>query len=72
MANERDREFLEAFGIRLKQLRIQRGLSELDLARRIDQSPDFISLLESGEKDANMSTLLALADALEVNPQDLL
>jgi transcriptional regulator with XRE-family HTH domain len=48
-------------GQRLQQLRLERGLTQDELARRCDISQKYLSELERGEKTASFETLVALA-----------
>jgi transcriptional regulator with XRE-family HTH domain len=61
------------FGLRLVQLRGQRGLSRPELARRAGLTPEGVSLIERGKRtDPALSTVRALARALGVAPVALL
>ena len=54
-------------GIRVRELREQRGLSMRALAELCDLSPNAISLMERGLTSPNVSTLHRLATALQVH-----
>jgi ribosome-binding protein aMBF1 (putative translation factor) len=56
----------------LRQERERRGLSMTALAQRSGISQPMISLLESGGRKPSLETLLRLALALEVSPDELL
>jgi HTH-type transcriptional repressor of puuD len=56
----------------VKRLRTQRGASMRTLASAAGVSQPFLSKLESGQLLPSLSTLYALADALEVSPSELL
>lgn len=58
-------------GLRVKQLRKQRKLSQEDLAERIDKSVDTISNIERGHSSTRISTAFAIAEALKVSFLDL-
>jgi Predicted transcriptional regulators len=51
-------------GRRLRQARLELGLSGTELARRIGKSQPYISDLERGQRTPSLSTLAALAQAL--------
>ena len=53
-------------GLRLAELRAQRGLQVSALARKVHVSPSLISQIERGRSRPSVSTLFALAEALEV------
>ena len=52
------------FGASLKRLRMERGLSQEDLARRLGTSKQAISRYENGARVPKISTVSALAAAL--------
>src|SRR5262245_61148790 len=54
------------FGLRLRQWRQRRGLSQLALAGRVGSTSRHISFLETGRSRPNRRMVLRLADALDV------
>ncbi len=56
---------------RLKAARERRFLTQQALADLAGTSKANISRLESGEQKARMSTIVRLAKALEINPEEL-
>jgi transcriptional regulator with XRE-family HTH domain len=60
-----------AFGKVLKSRREGRGLTQSGLADLCELDRTFISLLERGERQPSLRTIFALAEALEVSPEDL-
>lgn len=61
------------FGMQLRSLRTERGLSQHDLADRADMQAKHVSRLETGERvDPRLSTIRRLAAALSVEPGRLL
>jgi len=67
-----DERFTEVDGRRLKQLRREQALSLRDLAKRSDVAYDTINRLELGKQDAQPRTIRKLAEALGVEPKDLM
>ncbi len=59
-----------AENIRLR--REQLMLSQADLAKRLGCDQSYVSKLENGAKQPLVSTLADLANALEIQPSDLL
>jgi transcriptional regulator with XRE-family HTH domain len=55
------------FAERLKQLRIQKGLSQTELANRVNMHNTHISRYERGESSPSSKALKALADCLDVS-----
>ena len=56
----------------LKQLRIEKGLSQARLAARAELDPSTVNQIERGAREASPATLRKLADALDVSLVDLL
>ena len=59
------------FGIRIRQLRLGKGLSQQDLADLVGLSEDQISNIERGKSWVGEQTLALLATALEVSQVSL-
>lgn len=60
------------FGRRLKFLRIEKGMSQKQLADKSGVDRAFISACEHGKSNASLETICRLAAALEVPPNELL
>ena len=59
-------------GARLRQLRVQRAISQEDLGRMTSIAQSTISNLEASNRPARLSTIRKLAQALEVEPSELM
>lgn len=57
---------------RLKQLRLERGLLQSDVAKVIKKSERIVGFYETGERDMNTETLSILADFFNVSIDYLL
>jgi transcriptional regulator with XRE-family HTH domain len=55
---------------KIKSIRIKKGISQMELSLRSNLSQSFIANIEKGKKQPSVITLIRIADALEVNPQD--
>ena len=64
--------FLKNLGMRIAALRKERGLSQEEFADAAGKMINTISNLERGRTDPKITTLLALANTLNVSVQDLL
>jgi transcriptional regulator with XRE-family HTH domain len=64
--------FTEVDGGRLRRLRRERALSQRDLTRMTGIAFDTISRLETGKQRAQPRTIRKLADALGVEPRELM
>jgi len=60
-----------AFGKAVKIRRIELSISQEDLANRAGLSRSFLSGVELGNRQASVSTVWRLAEALECQPSDL-
>ena len=59
------------FGDELRRQRKQRGLTLERLAHRADLAVSFVKAIEAGQKQATITTLYKLANALDASPSDL-
>lgn len=62
---------LQKFGKRLKSLRIDRDLTQLELAEILDMSPNFIGMIERGERNTTVENVFKIARALGIKPSNL-
>ncbi len=58
--------------MRLKELRKQRGISQLKLAMDLNLNQNSVSRYETGEREADYQTLIAFADYFHVSLDYLL
>ncbi len=59
---------LEQMGFRIKEVRTQVGIGQRELARRSGLSVDAVHRLEHGHRNPSLLTVLAVAEALGVEP----
>jgi len=65
-------EVKDAFGLVLKQVRVEYPLSQEKLASLSNLDRTYISLMERGKRNPSLETIFALALALEVLPSELI
>lgn len=64
-------EYENLFKDNLKELRTERGIGQVELAKAINVSKGIISLWENGLREPNMSSLIALARFFDVSLDEL-
>jgi transcriptional regulator with XRE-family HTH domain len=62
----------ERIGPRIRARRIELGISLREFARRIDVSPSFVSLVETGRCSPSVGTLRAMTRELRISANELL
>lgn len=66
------RELMAEFGQNLRTERLESGLTQEDLAERLDISVAYVSLLERGGRNPPMTTVVGLAIELGVSSSYLM
>ncbi|HEX6153871.1 MAG TPA: helix-turn-helix transcriptional regulator [Solirubrobacterales bacterium] len=61
----------EALGLAIRHLRLQRELTQEELALRLQFHPTQISSLEGGRRNPTLGTMRRISNALEVSLSDL-
>ncbi len=62
----------KTIGLRIKKARINANITQEGLANKADVSTGFINNIERGGKGMSLETLVGIANALSVSPDDLL
>lgn len=70
--NPRTKDLSSRIANRVRDLRMERGWSQPELARRSTLSNAMVSMVERGERTPSLEALAALASALDVDPAILL
>ena len=73
MANNyyRDEDFIKKFGLRLKEIRKSKKVSQEELAFRCGFELSQVGRIERGTINTSISHVSAIAKALEVSPEEL-
>lgn len=66
------KELSQRIAQRVRQLRLERGWSQPELARRSSLSNAMVSMVERGERTPSLDALASLAGALDADPAVLL
>jgi len=69
--SKRHNNFLQWFGSRVRGLRLQKGLSQEELAQLAGIDRTYIGGVERGERNLSLLNVKKLADALDINAKDL-
>ncbi|MBU5669575.1 helix-turn-helix transcriptional regulator [Peptoniphilus sp. MSJ-1] len=56
---------------RLKQLRLEKGMSQSELSKAVGVSPKYISFLENGERTPSLRIAKRIADFFRVQIEDI-
>jgi transcriptional regulator with XRE-family HTH domain len=67
-----DKDVLKEFGLHLKEIRLTRNLSQVDLAFKGNFDRNYIGMLERGERNPSLKSLQRLADSLDIKLTELL
>ena len=59
-------------GLRIQEVRLQRGLTQAGLAQKLDITPKYLSNIECGDKIPKFETFIAIANALQIDANTLL
>jgi len=70
--NVKDHEFLKALGQRLRTLRKEKGLSQVDVGVAMDNYAEQVGRIERGELNVTICTLKKLAETLHISLSDLM
>lgn len=71
MIKIKDKKFIKLFGQNLRRIRIEKGFTQEDLANDADIFISQIGRIERGEINTTISTINALAIALNIKPSEL-
>jgi transcriptional regulator with XRE-family HTH domain len=55
---------------KIREIRIEKKISQLELANIANFSQSFLANVESGKKKTSLLTILRIAEALNVNPRE--
>jgi transcriptional regulator with XRE-family HTH domain len=72
MKSKNDKEILKRLGLRIRDLRLKKSISQEELAAIADVHRTYIGMVERGEKNITILTLVRLSLALEVNLIEIL
>lgn len=65
-------DVLARFGRKLRAVRVEKGISQEELAHRSGLHRTYVSSVERGERNVSLVNIAKLANALGVKPSDLM
>jgi transcriptional regulator with XRE-family HTH domain len=65
------KEILIKFGLNVREIRAEKGLSQEELAYKADMHRTYIGMIERAEKNITLLNIQKIANALELKIQDL-
>jgi transcriptional regulator with XRE-family HTH domain len=68
----RNQEIMSKFGDNLRRIRNEKGLTQEDLAYDSGISLSQIARIETGKLNTSICTVVALAEALKIDPSELM
>ncbi len=71
MQNVKDEKFLKALGQHIRNLRLQKGLTQLELGVKMNNHAEQVSRIERGELNVSACTLHIIAKSLEITLSEL-
>lgn len=72
MQELKDKKFLKKLGNHIKKLRTAKGLTQFDLAIKLNNYAEQIGRIERGELNSSICTLKNIAERLDVSLAELL
>ncbi|NIG53068.1 helix-turn-helix domain-containing protein [Chitinophaga sp. Cy-1792] len=69
---EKNEHIKKSFGANLKRIRKEKEMTQVAVAFEAELEPSYMTRLENGKADPSLSTIMALAGALEVDPCELI
>lgn len=66
------KDYSKKLGENLKKIRTMKGITQTEIAKKLDVNKSFVSNIENGKTNPTLSTITNLADALGVTVNELL
>jgi transcriptional regulator with XRE-family HTH domain len=67
-----ENEVLKLFGIKIRELRISRKLTQVELAEKSGLHPNYVGMIERGERNPSLINIDKLAKAFNVSLSEIL
>ena len=70
---EKDKDIkLVQLGQRIREIRVQKGMTQSEIAERCGMASNYIAMLERGERNPTYLTLLKIAEGCDVSISELI
>lgn len=66
------KEYSKRLGENLKRIRVKKGITQTEIAKRLAVDKSFVSNIENGKTNPTLSTITNLANALDIPVNELL
>lgn len=70
--NEKFESLLAIIGSRIKNQRLEKGLTQSELSERVDCEIKSIQRIEKGKMNMSLKMFISISEALNLEPEDLL
>ena len=67
----KDEEFLNNLGSKLKEIRIAKSMSQVDVCSRLNMDKTYLSAIENGRQNPSILKLKQILEALDVDKNEL-
>ncbi len=64
-------DILEIIGNNIKTIRLSRGITQEQVAEKLNRSVNFVSLIELGKSGMSVQTIIALCNILDVSTESI-
>ena len=70
--NRKKTPIRKAFGLKVRMLRFELGITQEELAEKADLHPTYVGSVERGERNIALENIVSLAKALNCSAKDLM
>ena len=71
LAGMKDDDFLISLGAKLRQVRKDKGLSQVEVCSKLKMDKTYLSAIENGHQNLSILTLKQILEAMDVDPKEL-
>jgi transcriptional regulator with XRE-family HTH domain len=71
MPSDSQLEIQKRFGARCRELRMQRNITATEVSHIMENTPQEVAAIESGQRNVTLKTIVGYAKALNIHPAEL-